>query len=122
VQEALPRLRITAGDLIESLRGKDIFSPAEVLWGVVEPNGHISTAVVPAQDGQSPMLPLLVDQALYSENLTALGLDESWLDQQLQQRGLTRRQVLLLLYNGKKLLLVEKKTTRNGWSGKDTTK
>lgn len=122
VQEALPRLRITAGDLIESLRGKDIFSPAEVLWGVVEPNGHISTAVVPAQDGQSPMLPLLVDQALYSENLTALGLDESWLNQQLQQRGLTRRQVLLLLYNGKKLLLVEKKTTRNGWSGKDTTK
>lgn len=122
VQEALPRLRITAGDLIESLRGKDIFSPAEVLWGVVEPNGHISTAVVPAQDGQPPMLPLLVDQALYSENLTALGLDESWLDQQLQQRGLTRRQVLLLLYNGKKLLLVEKKTTRNGWSGKDTTK
>lgn len=122
VQEALPRLRITAGDLIESLRGKDIFSPAEVLWGVVEPNGHISTAVVPAQDGQSPMLPLLVHQALYSENLTALGLDESWLDQQLQQRGLTRRQVLLLLYNGKKLLLVEKKTTRNGWSGKDTTK
>lgn len=122
VQEALPRLRITAGDLIESLRGKDIFSPAEVLWGVVEPNGHISTAVVPARDGQSPMLPLLVDQALYSENLTALGLDESWLDQQLQQRGLTRRQVLLLLYNGKKLLLVEKKTTRNGWSGKDTTK
>lgn len=122
VQEALPRLRITAGDLIESLRGKDIFSPAEVLWGVVEPNGHISTAVVPAQDGQPPMLPLLVDQALYSENLTALGLDESWLNQQLQQRGLTRRQVLLLLYNGKKLLLVEKKTTRNGWSGKDTTK
>lgn len=122
VQEALPRLRITAGDLIEALRGKDIFSPAEVLWGVVEPNGHISTAVVPTQDGQPPMLPILVDQALYSENLTALGLDESWLDQQLQQRGLTRRQVLLLLYNGKKLLLVEKKTTRNGWSGKDTTK
>lgn len=121
VQEALPRLRITAGDLIEALRGKDIFSPAEVLWGVVEPNGHISTAVVPAQDGQPPMLPILVDQALYSENLTALGLDESWVDQQLQQRGLTRRQVLLLLYNGKKLLLVEKKTTRNGWSGKDTT-
>lgn len=122
VQEALPRLRITAGDLIEALRGKDIFSPAEVLWGVVEPNGHISTAVVPTQDGQPPMLPILVDQALYSENLTALGLDESWLDQQLQQRGLTRRQVLLLLYNGKKLLLVEKRTTRNGWSGKDTTK
>ena len=31
VQSALPRLRITAGDLSEALRGKDIFSPTDVL-------------------------------------------------------------------------------------------
>lgn len=121
VQSALPRLRITAGDLSEALRGKDIFSPTDVLWGVVEPNGHISTALKPDEHSPAPMLPLLVDDALYTENLAAWGLDEAWLDQQLAAKHLTRKQVLLFLYNGKDFLLVQKKTTRNGWSGKGAT-
>ena len=56
------------------------------------------------------------DDTLYRENLSALQLDEQWLDALLQQHSLKRRQVLLLLYNGEELLLVRKKTTRNGWS------
>ena len=76
VQEALPRLRITAGDLMEALRGKDIFSPEEVLWAVVEPNGHISTATVGNSNTAEPMLPILVDDQIYHENLEALRLDE----------------------------------------------
>ena len=79
VQEALPRLRITAGDLMEALRGKDIFSPEEVLWAVVEPNGHISTATVGNSNTAEPMLPILVDDQIYHENLEALRLDEKWL-------------------------------------------
>lgn len=114
VQEALPRLRITAGDLMEALRGKDIFSPAEVLWAVVEPNGHISTATVKNSSNERPMLPLLIDDQVYHDNLQALQLNESWLDEALAQRGVTRSQVLLLLYNGKKLLLVQKKTPPKG--------
>lgn len=121
VQSALSRLRITAGDLSEALRGKDIFSPTDVLWGVVEPNGHISTALNPKNQSSAPMLPLLVDDALYTENLAAWNLDENWLDQQLAAKNLTRKQVLLFLYNGEDFLLVQKKTTRNGWSGKDAT-
>lgn len=116
VQSALPQLRITAGDLLEALRGKDIFSPADVLWAVVEPNGHISTATRAGPQRTTPMLPILVDDTLYRENLSALQLDEQWLDALLQQHSLKRRQVLLLLYNGEELLLVRKKTTRNGWS------
>lgn len=121
VQSALPRLRITAGDLSEALRGKDIFSPTDVLWGVVEPNGHISTALKSKDHAPAPMLPLLVDDALYAENLAAWGLDENWLDQTLAAKHLTRKQVLLFLYNGEDFLLVQKKTTRNGWSGKGAT-
>lgn len=114
VQEALPRLRITAGDLMEALRGKDIFSPNEVLWAVVEPNGHISTATVKNNDQEKPMLPLLIDDQIYHDNLQALHLDEKWLESILAKRGINRRQVLLVLYNGKQLLLVEKKTTPKG--------
>lgn len=118
-QPALRRLRITANDLTEALRGKDIFSPEEVLWGVVEPNGHISTAKMPGP-GQSPaMLPLLIEQSVYRENLDALGLDEAWMDALLRRRGLSRAQVLLLLYNGQQMLLIPKKTAPKGRSGKD---
>lgn len=113
IQSALPQLRITAGDLLEALRGKDIFSPADVLWAVVEPNGHISTATRAPSPGAAPMLPILVDDTLFRENLAALRLDEGWLDSLLAERGLKRRQVLLLLYNGTEMLLVEKRTTRN---------
>lgn len=119
LQSSLAKLRITAGDLVEALRGKDIFSPADVVWGVVEPNGHISTAVKTAQGDSPPMLPLLVDDAIYRENLAALGLDESWLEETLAEEHLERRKVLLLLYNGKEMLLIPKKTTpKKGWSGK----
>lgn len=120
VQEALPRLRITAGDLMEALRGKDIFSPAEVLWAVVEPNGHISTATARNNSRKPPMLPLLIDNQVYRENLLALHLDESWIDSSLAERGLARRQVLILLYNGKDLLLVQKRTTPKGGPRKDS--
>lgn len=114
VQEALPKLRITAGDLMEALRGKDIFSPADVQWGVVEPNGHISTATVNNSNNALPMLPLLIDDQIYHENLEALHLSEKWLEQCIAAQGITRKQVLLILYNGKELLLIQKKTTPKG--------
>ena len=38
LQDELAQLRITASDLAEALRGKDIFSPKDVYWGVIEPN------------------------------------------------------------------------------------
>lgn len=114
IQEELPRLRITAGDLMEALRGKDIFSPAEVLWGVVEPNGHISTATKSKVAAEKPMIPLLVDNVVYKDNLDALHLDQTWIDQQLSERGLTRQQVLVMLYNETEVLLIQKQTTQTG--------
>ena len=44
LQDELAQLRITASDLAEALRGKDIFSPKDVYWGVIEPNGSITAA------------------------------------------------------------------------------
>lgn len=62
---------MTPGDLMEALRGRDIFDPRQVVWGVVEPNGSISAAQKVADD--RPLLPLLVDQEVYPENLAQLG-------------------------------------------------
>lgn len=109
-QEELAQLRITASDLAEALRGKDIFSPEEVFWGVVEPNGSITAAPMPKTDEESPMLPLLIDRAVYKENLAFFGMDAAALDALLQKENTTREKVLMLLYNGKEAVLIQKKT------------
>lgn len=114
LQEELARLRITAADLAEALRGRDIFSPQEVYWGVVEPNGSITTAVMPAGDEDAPLLPLLIDRTVYRDNLAFFGLNETALDRMLETQNTSRRDVLLLLYNGEKTVLIPKKTAPEG--------
>ena len=114
LQEELARLRITAADLAEALRGRNIFSPQEVYWGVVEPNGSITTAVMPAGDEDAPLLPLLIDRTVYRDNLAFFGLDETALDRMLETQNTSRRDVLLLLYNGEKTVLIAKKTAPEG--------
>ncbi len=113
-QNELAQLRITASDLAEALRGKDIFSPEDVYWGVVEPNGSITAAPMP-QDGEAPpMLPLLIDKAVYKENLAFFGMDAAALDALLVRQNVTREKVLMLLYNGEKIVLIQKKAAPKG--------
>ena len=73
-QQALQELRITASDLMEALRGKEYFSPTELLWATVEPNGSISTAPVPQNSEAPPMLPLLLEGRLF----VAQNADGGW--------------------------------------------
>lgn len=113
-QNELRQLRITASDLAEALRGKDIFSPQDVYWGVVEPNGSITAAPMPQDDCEPPMLPLLIDRAVYQENLAFFGMDAAALDAMLQANHATRESTLLLLYNGDKTVLIQKKTAPEG--------
>ena len=115
-QNALRTLRLTAADLMEALRGKDIFDPRQVVWGVVEPSGSISAAQKVADD--SPLLPLLVDQEVYPENLAQLGRNEAWLDTDLARRGMRRAEVLAYLGNKESCVVIQKKTAQNGRSEK----
>ena len=115
-QNALRMLRLTTADLMEALRGKDIFDPRQVVWGVVEPNGSISAAQKMADD--SPLLPLLVDQEVYPENLAQLGRNEVWLDTDLARRGMRRAEVLAYLGNKESCVVIQKKTAQNGRSEK----
>ena len=107
-QKALAHLRISADDLAEALRGKDVFTPKDVAWGVMEPNGSLSAAPMPKAGGAPPMLPLLIDRRVYADNLAALGYSEEWLDAFLRRQDLERKDVLLLLHNGKESYLATK--------------
>ena len=111
LQDELAQLRITASDLAEALRGKDIFSPKDVYWGVIEPNGSITAAPMPQDSGE---LPLLIDKEVYKENLAFFGMDTAALDALLRREQTTREAVLLLLYNGKKSILIQKKAAPKG--------
>lgn len=113
-QEALRHLRITPNDLAESLREAQIFSPEDVIWGVIESNGSLSVAKKPEGDESPPMLPILIDRHLYRDNLEALGFDDSWLEQQLSEAGIASPQVLILLSNGKESVLIPKKAAPKG--------
>ena len=113
-QEALRHLRITPNDLAESLREAQVFSPEDVIWGVIESNGSLSVAKKPEGDEPPPMLPILIDRHLYRDNLEALGFDDSWLEQQLSESEIASPQVLILLSNGKETVLIPKKAAPKG--------
>ena len=112
-QTALAKLRITAADLLEALRGKNVFSPKEVAWAVIETDGTLNMAVCAPGSGQTPMLPLLVERHLYRENLAWFSLDAAWLDRQLADRQLTRETALLFLYDGSRAVAVPRESKKH---------
>lgn len=100
-QAALRRLRYTAGDLMEALRGQQAFDPTQVAYAAVETSGALS--LYPAQQpepGSAPLLPVVEDGLPCPENLRLCGKDAAWLTQQLKSNKLCIGQVLLLLTDG----------------------
>lgn len=116
-ERALSYLRISAADLAEALRGKDVFDPGEAAWAVIETNGTLSVAPAPAPGAPPPMLPVLIGGHLYRDTLKALGKDEAWLDEALAARALTRGDVLMLLHNGRTAYLSVKEKRPGGKAG-----
>ena len=49
-QNALRTLRLTVADLMEALRGKDVFDPRDVSYAVIETNGTLSVALRPEKE------------------------------------------------------------------------
>lgn len=118
VQASLLETRITTGDLMEALRAKELDSPEEVVWGVVETNGTLSVVRKPQEDAAPPMLPLLIDGHLYTDNLAAFSHNAAWLEKELKKRGLTIRTALVFLYNGSNSLVVRR--AKGGGADKPT--
>ena len=86
-------LRLTAADLLEALRGKDVYDPRDVAYAVIETNGSLSVARKPdketptladlglAVQQQKATLPFVVDGQVLTDNLTACGKNAAWLEQ-----------------------------------------
>lgn len=98
--ENLRRNRYNMSDLLSQLREKDIFSPSEVEYAILEPSGRLSVlkksqdrAVTPADlhidTGYEGLpVPLVCDGMVQINNLEKLSLSTDWLNDQLKSRGI----------------------------------
>ena len=84
-QNALRMLRLTTADLMEALRGKDIFDPRRVSYAVIETNGTLSAALRPEQEAATlsdlqlkvqqtqATIPFVLDGQVLEDNLRWCG-------------------------------------------------
>ena len=110
-QNALRMLRLTAADLMEALRGKEIFDPRDVSYAIVETNGSLSVARKPAKETVTladlgvavqkaqATIPLVVDGQVLDDNLRFCGKDRTWLEHTAAANTLLVSEILLLLGN-----------------------
>ena len=107
-QKELGRQRITVYELLSELRLKNVASPADVEYAILEENGKLSVfpkvakaPITPEQMGQSPVEsgiahPLIVDGKISTANLRLTGKSERWLAKVLSENGLGMKDVFLL--------------------------
>ncbi len=124
-QKALRMLRLTTADLMEALRGKDIFDPRDVSYAIIETNGTLSAALRPerqpatladlhlaAQQTQAT-IPFVLDGQVLEDNLRTCGKDRAWLERTAQANTLLPEEILLLVGNDTEDYFLLKKESRS---------
>ena len=111
LQDELAQLRITASDLAEALRGKDVFDPRDVSYAVIETNGTLSVALRPEKEPARladlqlrvehchATIPFVLDGQVLEDNLHWCGKDRAWLERTAQANTLLPQEILLLVGN-----------------------
>ena len=110
-QNALRTLRLTTADLMEALRGKNVFDPREVSYAVIETNGTLSVALRPERESVrladlqlkvehcNATLPFVLDGQVLEDNLHWCGKDRAWLEATAEANTLLVSEILLLIGN-----------------------
>ena len=123
-QNALRMLRLTTADLMEALRGKDIFDPRDVSYAIIETNGTLSVALRPEKETATladlklavqrtqATIPFVLDGQVLEDNLHWCGKDRSWLERTAQANALLPEEILLLIGNDSEDYFLLKKENR----------
>ena len=122
LEDAMGRMRYTAGNLLEQLRNQGIFDISTVEFAVMESDGQLSVllkpehrpatvqdlALQPQKGGMSAQL--IYDGQVIPENLQAAGVDDAWLTRQLQEQGINNAaEVFLASYHpGSQTLYIDR--------------
>jgi uncharacterized membrane protein YcaP (DUF421 family) len=110
-QSEMRRLRMTTEDLFEQLRQKDVFSIRDVAYAIVETNGKMSIIKKPEKEQPTAedlqiMMPdkgletVVVSDGVVSDlSLALCRQDRKWLEDVLEEQGITVNQVFLMTAN-----------------------
>ena len=107
-QDAMRRLRLTVLDLVELLRGQDVFDISTVAFAVLEANGELSVLlnngaktvtlddIGKKKEPTGLSLPVITDGKILKESLTALKADCADLEHRLSKENLIPQEVFLM--------------------------
>jgi len=96
----MKKIGYSIDNILQMLRGKNVFDPAEVDLAVIEADGalsvlkKISKQTVTKEDldlqptGNNISFPVIIEGNVYKDSLNYLNLDEEWLRQQLSRHGI----------------------------------
>ncbi len=120
-QQELARLRLTVNDLLETLRGQQIFDLKDVQYAIVETNGSVSAFLTPAarnptaQDLQLALpdngapVPVVTDGVVVPWAMAMCGVDERWVHRTLKKHKCKLPQVLIMTADKSKQVTIVKR-------------
>lgn len=101
MEKTLTKQHLNIDDLIMLLRNKDVFSPEEVEFAILEPDGKLSVLrkeeLLPAtkKDIKATLTPiqripteLIIDGKIAEKNLVKMDVSVAWLNQQLKKASI----------------------------------
>lgn len=108
-QKAMKRVRVTTDDLLEMLRGKDVFDINEVSFAILEVNGELNVFLkdeyktvtkkdmgIAATEDQV-FLPIIIDKKTVEDFYDYLCLDKEKINTLLKDNKITKDKTFLLL-------------------------
>jgi len=124
-QHAMKKVRLTILDLIELLRGQDVFDISDVAFAVLEVNGDLSVLLktdkqnLTAKDmnikknEEGLQLPVISDGKIIKESLTALEITEEKVFKKLRTKNLKVTDVFLMTLDRYDNINIIKKRNEN---------
>ena len=108
-QHAMKNVRMTVIDLIELLRGQNVFDISTVAFAVLEVNGNLSVLlksknqpptledlnITPKEEAM--FLPVISDGKIIKESLTALETNQKAIEKKLNKNNVTAENVFLMM-------------------------
>lgn len=113
LEKNLRKERYTTDELLEQLRTKSVFTPADVEFAILEASGDLSVMLkeeyqplTPSDIGLHPKRlhppqAVIMDGNVQDGGLAILGLDRIWLDKQLKQAGRTVSDIFMAVADDK---------------------
>ena len=124
-QKAMRDLRLTVDDLMERLRGQQIFTLDQVACAIVETNGELSVLLRPedqpatagqvgaAGEGETLAAPVVCDGKVREEFFSAVGLTRHKLVSLLDEEGIAPDDLFLMTVDGQgKVALIKREKGR----------